>query len=125
LSTVPNEVNGKDIQSILPKHIAPGESMSFDKNDLSKLIRQASVDLDEIDKIRKDEFKKHELEKEYERREELTVCYICTRVTFFGASRFMSVGCYRNWTKCIAKKPNKSINKKWKITRNTKKSIIR
>lgn len=66
-----NQLEGKDVESILPKHVDHSNTDTFEKGDLEKLIRQATADLEDIDKKRKDEFKKHELEKEYDRRQAL------------------------------------------------------
>ena len=46
---------------------------TFEVKDLESLIKQATFDLEEVDKLRRDEFKQHELEKEFERRKKLEV----------------------------------------------------
>lgn len=61
----------------MPKHVDHGNLETFEVNDLEKLIRQATNDLEEVDKLRREEFKQHELEKEYERRENLEVRTTC------------------------------------------------
>lgn len=60
-----------DIQGLLPKHIDHNNVETFEENDLETLIKQASNDLEEHDRIRRGEFKEHEIEKEYERRKNL------------------------------------------------------
>jgi hypothetical protein len=60
-----------EIAGILPKHI-DNHQAPFSQTDLEKLVKQASADLEDLDKKRKTEFKDHELEKEYERREQLS-----------------------------------------------------
>jgi lysyl-tRNA synthetase class I len=64
-------VQPHEIAGILPKHI-DNHNAPFSQTDLEKLVKQASADLEDLDKKRKTEFKDHELEKEYERREELS-----------------------------------------------------
>ena len=63
-------VKPHEIPGILPKHI-DNHNMPFSQTDLEKLVKQASADLEDLDKKRKTEFKDHKLEKEYERREQL------------------------------------------------------
>jgi hypothetical protein len=65
-------VNPNDVQHLLPKHV-DHRQLEFSPNDLEKLVRQATNDLEELDRHRKEEFKDHELEKEFERRRELQV----------------------------------------------------
>ena len=60
-----------DIQNLLPKHIDHNNVETFEESDLETLIKQASNDLEEHDRIRRGEFKQHEIEKEYQRREKL------------------------------------------------------
>lgn len=59
------------INELLPKHLDHNNVDTFEEGDLEKLIKQATNDLEEVDKIRKEEFKEHEIEKEYERRRKL------------------------------------------------------
>jgi len=66
-----NQMNGKDIENILPKHVDHLNGQKFEKGDLEKLIRQATNDLEEVDKRRRGEFKDHEMDKELERQEKL------------------------------------------------------
>lgn len=55
----------------MPKHVDHNNIETFEENDLETLIKQASHDLEEHDRIRRGEFKQHEIEKEYQRREKL------------------------------------------------------
>ena len=57
----------------MPKHVDHNNIETFEIKDLEKLITQATSDLDEVDRIRREEFKQHELEKEFERRKKLEV----------------------------------------------------
>jgi nucleobindin len=66
-----NQVNREEMNKLVPLHLDHSNTDTFEKHDLEKLIRQATVDLEQIDKKRRDEFKDHELEKELERRKEL------------------------------------------------------
>ncbi|WAR02799.1 NUCB2-like protein [Mya arenaria] len=52
-------------------HLDTKNAHSFEAEDLEKLIKKATGDLDEIDKKRRGEFKTYEMEKEHLRREEL------------------------------------------------------
>ena len=61
-----------EVQSMLPKHI-DHDNRPFSASDLEKLIRQATIDLEEIDNQRKKDFKEHEMEKEVERMKKLEV----------------------------------------------------
>ncbi len=55
-----------------PKHIDQTSNIEkFESADLETLFKQATSDLEEIDKLRRAEFKEHEIEKEYERRVKL------------------------------------------------------
>ncbi len=67
------KVQANDIQNLIPKHIDHNNVETFEEKDLESLIKQASQDLEEQDKLRKAEFKQHEIEKEYERRKKLQV----------------------------------------------------
>ncbi|CAF0757979.1 unnamed protein product [Didymodactylos carnosus] len=60
------------MKNIVPQHIDHHNLETFGVLDLEKLIRRASLDLDEIDKQREKEFKDYELRKEYDRREQLS-----------------------------------------------------
>lgn len=60
-----------EIEKLLPKHLDHNNVETFEINDLEVLVKQATNDLEEIDKLRKEEFKEHEIEKEYERRKKL------------------------------------------------------
>lgn len=66
-------VKPHDIESLLPKHVDHQNVETFESKDLESLIKQATTDLEEIDKIRREEFKQHEIEKEFERRKHLNV----------------------------------------------------
>ena len=50
----------------IPQHLDI-RSAKFDKEDLQKLIKQTTADLEEQDKQRKEEFKKYEMEKKFEK----------------------------------------------------------
>lgn len=63
--------NSKPHEIDLPKHVDHSNIETFEVHDLEKLIKQATFDLDEVDKLRKEEFKEHEIEKEYERRKKI------------------------------------------------------
>ncbi|XP_064634210.1 nucleobindin-2-like isoform X4 [Lineus longissimus] len=67
---------GKDVdwKSIMPgmDHLDIKNPEAFDVTDLDKLIHQATRDLEDIDKKRREEFKQYELQKEHERREKLS-----------------------------------------------------
>ena len=60
-----------DIERLLPRHLDHDNVETFEEKDLERLIKQASFDLDEYDKLRREEFKEHEIEKEYDRRTKL------------------------------------------------------
>jgi len=57
--------------SPFPSHIDHGNPHTFEIDDLKKLIKEATRDLEEQDKVRKEEFKRYEMEKEHKKREEL------------------------------------------------------
>lgn len=63
----------KDIKDLIPKHIDQNNIDTFEEKDLESLIKTASNDLEEHDRLRRAEFKEHELNKEYERRKHLEV----------------------------------------------------
>merc|ERR1712098_1028023 len=50
----------------IPQHLDV-KSARFDQEDLMKLIRQTTADLEEQDKKRKEDFKKYEMEKKFEK----------------------------------------------------------
>merc|ERR1719461_620969 len=50
----------------IPKHLDV-KSARFDQEDLMKLIKQTTADLEEQDKQRKEDFKKYEMEKKFEK----------------------------------------------------------
>jgi len=56
---------------MFPSHIDHSNPHTFETEDLKKLIQEATRDLEEQDKQRKEEFKRYELEKERHKREEL------------------------------------------------------
>ena len=66
-----NSLKPHEIENLLPKHIDHANVETFETNDLEALVKQATSDLEEIDKLRRAEFKEHEIEKEYERRVKL------------------------------------------------------
>lgn len=66
-----NVVEPRDIGKLLPKHLDHNNTNSFESKDLEKLIQTASNDLEEYDKIRRMEFKEHEMQKELERRKKI------------------------------------------------------
>ena len=66
-------VQAHEIHTLLPKHLDHSNVETFEEKDLEHLIKAASNDLEEHDKIRRQEFKEHELAKEYERRVQLQV----------------------------------------------------
>lgn len=64
---------GHHLQKFLPQHLDHQNSGTFGQDDLERLIKHASKDLDEIDRQREREFKDYEMRKEFERREKLSV----------------------------------------------------
>ncbi len=66
-------VQPHDIHTLLPKHLDHNNVDTFEEKDLEQLIKSASNDLEEHDRLRRAEFKDHELNKEYERRKSLEV----------------------------------------------------
>lgn len=56
---------------MFPSHLDHSNPHTFEAEDLKRLIKEATRDLEEQDKVRKDEFKRYEMEKEHEKREEL------------------------------------------------------
>jgi len=58
-------------KEFLPQHIDHKGTETFGQDDLERLIKHASKDLDEIDRQREQQFKEYEMRKEYERRAEL------------------------------------------------------
>jgi hypothetical protein len=65
-------VKPHEVQNLLPKHIDHNNG-PFSASDLEKLIRQASSDLESLDERRKENFKEHEVQKEFERKQKLEV----------------------------------------------------
>jgi len=51
----------------VPEHVDHGNEHTFEIEDLRKLIFQASKDLAEADKKRREEFKQYEMQKEFEK----------------------------------------------------------
>ncbi|RNA12552.1 nucleobindin-2 isoform X1 [Brachionus plicatilis] len=66
-----SNLKAHEIQTLLPKHVDHGNIDTFEVHDLERLIKQATFDLEEVDKLRREEFKDHEIEKEYERRKKM------------------------------------------------------
>lgn len=66
-----NNIHPSEIHTLLPKHIDHNNVETFEEKDLASLIKAASNDLEENDRIRRKEFKDHELEKELERQQQL------------------------------------------------------
>ena len=66
-----NSLKPHEIENLLPKHVDHANTETFETSDLEILVKQATSDLEELDKIRRAEFKEHEIEKEYERRVKL------------------------------------------------------
>merc|ERR1712087_432318 len=56
---------------MFPSHLDHSNPHTFEAEDLKRLIKEATRDLEEQDKVRKDEFKRYEMEKEHGKREEL------------------------------------------------------
>jgi len=56
---------------LFPNHIDHSNPHTFETEDLKKLIKEATRDLEEQDRVRKEEFKRYEMEKEHRKREEL------------------------------------------------------
>jgi hypothetical protein len=75
----------------LPKHVDHNNVETFETTDLEKLIKSATVDLEEIDRIRKEEFKEHEIQKEFERRKKLQVIikhYLLSKISISNIKYF-------------------------------------
>jgi hypothetical protein len=66
-----NSLKPHEIENLLPKHVDHSNVETFESNDLEILVKQATVDLEEIDKLRRADFKDHEIQKEYDRRVKL------------------------------------------------------
>lgn len=60
-----------DLQEFGTDHLDHSNPHSFEAQDLHKLIVKATHDLEELDKKRREEFKRYEMEKEYQYRESL------------------------------------------------------
>lgn len=67
------KVQPHEVESLLPKHVDHENIETFEVKDLEKLIQKATYDLEEIDRMRREEFKEHEMQKEFERRQKLEV----------------------------------------------------
>ncbi|XP_076370081.1 nucleobindin-2-like isoform X2 [Tachypleus tridentatus] len=61
--------NRKNIK--VPVHLDPTNPHTFEVEDLKKLIKTATKDLEELDRRRREEFKQYEMEKEHQYRESL------------------------------------------------------
>ncbi|XP_055702592.1 nucleobindin-2 [Phlebotomus papatasi] len=55
----------------IPEHLDHSNQHTFEVEDLKKLIHKASNDLAEADKLRREEFKRYEMQKEFEKQEKL------------------------------------------------------
>ncbi|GAB0099894.1 NUCB1 [Sergentomyia squamirostris] len=55
----------------IPEHLDHTNQHTFEVEDLKKLIQKASSDLTEADKLRREEFKRYEMQKEFEKQERL------------------------------------------------------
>lgn len=66
-----SNLKSHEVEALLPRHVDHNNIETFEVDDLEKLIKQATFDLEEVDKLRRDEFKEHEIEKEYERRKKI------------------------------------------------------
>ncbi|XP_030752852.1 nucleobindin-1 isoform X2 [Sitophilus oryzae] len=64
-----NGINGNSID--IHHHLDQNNPHTFEIEDLKKLIAKTTQDLAEADKRRKEEFKRYEMEKEYEKQEKL------------------------------------------------------
>lgn len=67
------KVKPHEIETLLPKHVDHENIETFEVKDLEKLIQRAALDLEEVDRLRREEFKEHEMQKELERRKRLEV----------------------------------------------------
>lgn len=56
---------------LFPSHIDHSNPHTFEIDDLKRLIKEATKDLEEQDTMRKEEFKRYEMEKEHEKREKM------------------------------------------------------
>ena len=63
--------NGIDKKHVKIPHHLEIESPTFEKDDLKKLIKATTKDLEEADKQRQEDFKKYEMEKKFEQHERL------------------------------------------------------
>ena len=70
---------GERLREFLPQHVDHDDVERFNEKDLEKLIRKATMDLDEIDRKRQQQFKQYELRKEYQRRARLAVNWRLSR----------------------------------------------
>uniref|UniRef100_A0A7G3AU08 Putative nucleobindin 2 n=1 Tax=Lutzomyia longipalpis TaxID=7200 RepID=A0A7G3AU08_LUTLO len=55
----------------IPEHLDHSNQHTFEVEDLKKLIHKASNDLAEADRLRREEFKRYEMQKEFEKQEKL------------------------------------------------------
>ncbi|XP_076328709.1 nucleobindin-2-like isoform X2 [Tachypleus tridentatus] len=72
--TIPRPHGGKGFKRKnikVPVHIDPSNAHTFEEEDLKRLIQTATKDLEELDRKRREEFKRYEMEKEYQYRESL------------------------------------------------------
>ena len=105
----------------MPKHVDHGNLETFEVNDLEKLIRQATNDLEEVDKLRREEFKEHELEKEFERRQNLEVGRAVADLALVGGELSLFVS--STWTRMLARRPSRSTSRTWRNESTTSASI--
>lgn len=66
-----HQLRPDQIKDLMPKHLDHQNVDTFEEGDLEQLIKQATQDLEEVDKLRKEEFKEHEMRKEFDRRQKL------------------------------------------------------
>lgn len=73
LATKENELkNGLDVDHLkIPEHLDHTNTRTFEIQDLKKLIAKTTKDLAKADRKRREEFKRHEMEKQYKEREKL------------------------------------------------------
>uniref|UniRef100_A0A914WA46 NACHT domain-containing protein n=1 Tax=Plectus sambesii TaxID=2011161 RepID=A0A914WA46_9BILA len=65
------EVEGGAHNVKMPEHLDAANWEKFGKDDLKKLIKQTVIDMEELDKKRKEKFKEYEMKKEAEREHKL------------------------------------------------------
>lgn len=73
LATKENELkNGLDVDHLkIPEHLDHTNTRTFEIQDLKKLIAKTTKDLAKADRKRREEFKRHEMEKQYKEKEKL------------------------------------------------------